>query len=495
MQTIQKINHKMFTGGNWFESTSGKSLPVINPSSGKTITEIALANQNDVNQAVEAAKSAFAKWSETPITQRIQFMFKYKQLLDEHFEETARIITLEHGKTIAEAKGELRRGIEVVELACGVPMLFKGETLANTGGSVDYESHRFPLGVCVGITPFNFPAMIPLWMYPLAVVCGNTFILKPSEQTPLTAIKLVELFQKSGFPDGVLNLVLGDKESVDALLTHPDVKAVSFVGSTPVAKYIYQTGTANGKRVQAAGGAKNHLVLLPDAPVEAAVEIITGASFGCAGERCMATASVLATQEAADKFLIPLKEATASYKVGPTDRDDSVNMGPLISKPHQSRVLSYIDKGESEGAKVIQDGRGIKVDSCPNGFYVGPTILDHVKPEHTSANDEIFGPVLSIMRTANLDQAIEQINQNPYGNAAVILTSNGRAGREFRHRVNCGMIGINVGVPAPMALFPFTGWNQSFFGDLHIQGAEGIEFYTHRKVCISRWYQSDAFIF
>jgi malonate-semialdehyde dehydrogenase (acetylating)/methylmalonate-semialdehyde dehydrogenase len=480
--------------GEWI-ALNGKSLPVINPSSAETITEITLANSDNVNQVVQSAKTAYADWSETPVTQRAQYMFKYKQLLEENFDAIAHILTSEHGKTIAEAKGELRRGVEVVDFSCGIPMLMKGETLANTGGSVDYESHRFPIGVCVGITPFNFPAMIPLWMYPIAVMCGNTFILKPSEQTPLTAARLVELFQEAGFPPGVLNLLHGDKESVDNLLEHPDVKAISFVGSTPVAKAIYQKGTANGKRVQAAGGAKNHLVLLPDAPVEAAVGIITGASFGCAGERCMATASILATPEAAGKFMDPLKEATAAFKVGPTDRDESVNMGPLISKPHQERVLSYIEKGANEGATILQDGRNIKVDKCPNGFYVGPTILDNVQPEHTCANDEIFGPVLSVIRTPNLDAAIEQINKNPYGNAAVILTGSGRAGREFRHRVNCGMVGINVGVPAPMALFPFTGWNDSFFGDLHIQGTEGIEFYTHRKVCISRWYQSDAFIF
>lgn len=492
--TTTQVKNQLCIHGVWINA-SGKSIPVINPSSAETITEINLANASDVNQAVSSAKKAYAEWSETPVTQRAQYMFKYKQLLEEHFDDTARILTREHGKTIAEAKGELRRGVEVVDLACGMPMLMKGETLANTGGSVDYESHRFPLGVCVGITPFNFPAMIPLWMYPLAVMCGNSFILKPSEQTPLTAARLVELFQDAGFPPGVLNLLHGDKESVDLLLEHPDVKAVSFVGSTPVAKAIYQKGTANGKRVQAAGGAKNHLVLLPDAPVEAAVGIITGASFGCAGERCMATASVLATPEAADKFMNPLKEATAAFKVGPTDRDESVTMGPLISKPHQERVLSYIEKGANEGATILQDGRNIKVDDCPNGFFVGPTILDNVKPEHTCANDEIFGPVLSVIRTPNLDDAIEQINKNPYGNAAVILTGSGRAGREFRHRVNCGMVGINVGVPAPMALFPFTGWNDSFFGDLHIQGTEGIEFYTHRKVCISRWYQSDSFIF
>lgn len=492
--TTTQVRNQLCIHGDWINA-SGRSIPVINPSSADTITEIHLANTNDVNQAVSSAKKTYTEWSETPVTQRAQYMFQYKQLLEEHFDDTARIITLEHGKTFAEAKGELRRGVEVVDLACGLPMLMKGETLANTGGSVDYESHRFPVGVCVGITPFNFPAMIPLWMYPLAVMCGNTFILKPSEQTPLTAARLVELFQEAGFPPGVLNLLHGDKESVDLLLEHPDVKAVSFVGSTPVAKAIYQKGTANGKRVQAAGGAKNHLVLLPDAPVEAAVGIITGASFGCAGERCMATASVLATPEAADKFMNPLKEATAAFKVGPTDRDESVTMGPLISKPHQERVLGYIEKGASEGATVLQDGRNVTVDDCPNGFFVGPTILDNVKPEHTCANDEIFGPVLSVIRTPNLDDAIEQINKNPYGNAAVILTGSGRAGREFRHRVNCGMVGINVGVPAPMALFPFTGWNDSFFGDLHIQGTEGIEFYTKRKVCISRWYQSDSFIF
>jgi len=479
---------KLFIGGQWIEP-AGKvaTQSVMNPSRGEPLAEVPLCGADEVERAVQAAHEAFPAWRDTPATQRAQVFFKYKELLERNFDEIARLLSREHGKTREEAGGSLRRGIEVVDLACGVPELLKGETLANTGGGVDYTTHRCPLGVCVGITPFNFPAMIPLWMFPLAIACGNTFVLKPSERTPQTAMRLVELLHESGLPAGVMNLVHGAREAVKALLDHPDIQAVSFVGSTPVAEAVYIQATAQGKRVQAAGGAKNHMVILPDAPPEESIRALIASAFGCAGERCMAGSVLHTTEDAAKKFLSPLREAAGALKIGATDQDGKVDLGPLISREHLERVVGRIAEAEKEGAVVLHDGRQVKVREAPNGYYLGPTILDQVQPKSSAAQEEIFGPVLSIIRTANLDQAIEEINRSPYGNAAVLFTSSGKAAREFERRVNVGMIGINVGVPAPMASFSFSGWNRSFFGDLHVQGTEGIAFYTRQKTCLTRW--------
>ncbi|RJP28556.1 MAG: CoA-acylating methylmalonate-semialdehyde dehydrogenase [Candidatus Omnitrophota bacterium] len=479
---------KQLINGKWQESTSGNILPVTNPSTGETIAQVPLCDQSEVDKAVQAALAAFPAWAKTPPQARTQILFRYKHLLDAHFDELYRLVTREHGKTLAEAKGSVRRGIEVVDLACGIPMLIKGETLSETGGSVDYMSERFPLGVCAGITPFNFPAMIPLWMFPIALACGNTFILKPSEQTPLTAIRLVELLVEAGIPDGVMNLIHGARDAVNALLTHPHIRAISFVGSTPVARYIYQTGAANGKRVQSAGGAKNHFIVMPDAPVDAVIEAINASAFGCAGERCMAGSTLLTVPGATERILEPLREAAAAMKVGPTDSDESVDMGPVISKPHLEKIHGYLAQSEKEGAKLILDGRHVNVESAPNGYYIAPTLVDGVNPQSGIIKEEVFGPVLGILRMNSLDEAIEQMNQSPFGNAGVIFTDSGKAARQFRREVRCGMIGINVGVPAPMASFSFTGWNDSFFGDLHIQGTEGIAFYTQQKVTITRWF-------
>lgn len=487
MSTSEFSQCKLLIGRDWCGGSSDQWLDVVNPSAGETIAKVPLCGASEVDQAVRAAAEAFPSWAETPVVTRTQVMFRFKELLETHFDEIARLITREHGKTLDESRGSLRRGIEVVELACGLPMLIKGETLPNMGGGVDYHSYRESVGVCAGITPFNFPAMIPMWMFPIAITCGNTFVLKPSQQTPLTAIRLMELLVAAGLPPGVINLVHGAEESVDALLVHPDVRAISFVGSTPVAKHVYETATAHGKRVQAAGGAKNHFVVMADAPVESLVESALSSAFGCAGERCMAVSTILAAGNAANRFMEPLHRAAAALKVGPTDRDGRIDVGPVISRTHLERVLDFIDAGEQEGAVLVQDGRGIKVAEAPDGYYVGPTIFDHVPPDTRIAREEIFGPVLSIMRTEDLDAAIERINQSPYGNAACIFTQNGKAAREFQQRVRCGMVGVNVGVPAPAAFFPFSGWNQSFFGDLHVQGTEGIAFYTQQKVVMTRW--------
>ena len=479
---------KQYIRGQWIDAETGETLPVTNPSIGEIIAHVPMSGHDDISRAVSAASLAFPKWADTPVATRAQFMFLYKRLLEDNFTELAKLITREHGKTLEEAKGSVSRGIEVVNLACSIPMLIKGETLHNMGGGVDYESYRYPIGVCAGITPFNFPAMIPLWMFPIALTCGNTFVLKPSPQVPLTAIRLVELLGEAGLPEGILNLVHGGKEAVDALLQHPEVRAISFVGSTAVAKYVYQTGTLHGKRVQSAGGARNHAIVLSDAAINATVDAIMGSAFGCAGERCMALSNIIMVGAAAEKFLLPLLQAARNLKVGPTDRDLSVGMGPVISEEHRKKILGYIDVGVREGAKLLLDGRNVNVKAAPNGYYLDPTIFDQVTPAMCIAQEEIFGPVLNLIRVSDFASAIEIINKSPYGNAAVIFTGDGKAAREFKHRASCGMLGVNVGVPAPMAFFPFSGWKASFFGDVHIQGREGIDFYTQQKVVMSRWF-------
>ena len=475
-----------FIGGEWRSVVGG--TPVFNPSTGEVIAECPAGGAEEIDAAVQAAAAAFPAWRDTPVVERARVMFRYRQIVEANFDKLCQCVSREHGKTLAEARGSIYRGLENIEYACGAPSLLFGDTLENIARGVDCETMFQPLGVCAGITPFNFPAMVPLWMFPLAIVCGNTFVLKPSEKVPLTAVLLAELFVEAGAPAGVLNVVHGGRECVDALLTHPKVKAISFVGSTPIARYIYETGTRHGKRVQANGGAKNYIVVMPDADVPRTVESLSQAAFGCAGERCMAGSTALTVGAAAERLLPSLVEAARAIKVGPTDRPAQPDMGPVITGPHRDRVLSLVASGESEGAKVIADGRGVKVAEAPGGYYVGATIVDDVQPSMTIAREEVFGPVLNVMRMDDLDAAIEMANRSSYGNGAAIFTNSGKAAREFKHRVKAGMIGINVGVPATMAMFPFTGWDESFFGDLHIQGREAVQFYTQQKVVSTRWF-------
>jgi len=471
-------------GSQWRAPADGaESLPVYNPATGQVIDRVPLSGGQEVDAAVQAAVIAYASWSRTPVMERVRLMFRFKALLEEHFEDLAAIITRHHGKTLEESRGEVRRGIEVVDFACGAPTLLQGRTLRDVSGGVDQDLYRYPVGVCAGIPPFNFPVMIPLWMFPLAVVAGNTFVLKPSERTPLGAQRLAEMFLEAGFPDGVLNVVHGAREAVDALLSHPRVQAISFVGSAPVARHVYQTAAAHGKRVQALGGAKNHIVVMPDADPEITVPAILNSAFGNAGERCLAGSVAVAVGQAADRLLEPLKEAASKLVVGPGDQA-GVQVGPLIRADHRDRVAAYVDRGVAEGAELVVDGRG---EMSRPGFFLGPTILDRVTPDMALGHEEVFGPVLSFARAATLDEAIAQANRMALGNMATIFTQSGRAAHEFRERVEAGMTGINVPIAQPFAFFPFSGWKGSFFGDLHVHGMDGIEFYTRKKVVVSRW--------
>jgi malonate-semialdehyde dehydrogenase (acetylating)/methylmalonate-semialdehyde dehydrogenase len=475
-------------GGEWIRPRLA-GTPVYNPSTGDVIAECPAGGAAEVDAAVEAAAAAFPGWRDTPAIERARLLFRYRHLVEANFDRLCASVSLEHGKTYVEARGSLFRGIENIEYACGAPTLLFGDTLGNMARNVDCETTLQPLGVCAGITPFNFPAMVPLWMFPLALACGNTFVLKPSEKVPLTAVLLAELLHEAGLPKGVLNLVHGGRGCVDALLAHPKVRAVSFVGSTPVARHIYETGTRNGKRVQANGGAKNFIVVMPDADVPRSVEALASAAFGCAGERCMAGSTAIVVGKAADAMLPQLVEAARSIKVGRTDTSISQpDMGPLVTGAHRDRVSGLVDSGEKEGATIACDGRRAVVVDAPRGFYLGATIVDHVNETMTLAREEVFGPVLNVMRMDGLDQAIEAANRSSYGNGASIFTSSGAAAREFKHRVKAGMVGINVGVPATMAMFPFTGWDASFFGDLHIQGREAVQFYTQQKTITTRWF-------
>jgi malonate-semialdehyde dehydrogenase (acetylating) / methylmalonate-semialdehyde dehydrogenase len=477
-----------FIGGEWIRPKL-VGTPVFNPSTGDVIAECPAGGTAEVSAAVEAAAAAFPAWRDTPAIERARLLFRYRHIVEGEFDRICSTVSLEHGKTLVESRGSLYRGIENIEYACGAPSLLFGDTLENVARNVDCETVLQPLGVCAGITPFNFPAMVPLWMFPLAIACGNTFVLKPSEKVPLTVVLLIELLQKAGLPKGVLNVVHGGRECVDALLAHPKVKAISFVGSSPVAKYIHETGTRNGKRVQANGGAKNYIVIMPDADIPRSVEALATAAFGCAGERCMAGSTAIAVGKAADVMLPQLVDTARSVKIGRTDTPMSQpDMGPLITGPHRERVHGLIDSGEKEGATVACDGRDAKVADAPNGFYLGATVLDHVRDSMTIAREEVFGPVLNVMRMEDLGAAIEIANKSSFGNGASIFTSSGAAAREFKHRVKAGMVGINVGVPATMAMFPFTGWDASFYGDLHIQGKEAVQFYTQQKVITSRWF-------
>jgi malonate-semialdehyde dehydrogenase (acetylating)/methylmalonate-semialdehyde dehydrogenase len=471
-------------GAQWRVPPAGtKTLPIYNPASGQVIEQVPLSGSQEVDAAVQAAVKAYSGWSRTAVMERVRLMFRFKAVLEEHVEELAAIITRHHGKTLDESRGEVRRGIEVVDFACGAPTLLQGRTLRDVSGGVDQDLHRYPVGVCAGIPPFNFPVMIPLWMFPLSVVAGNTFVLKPSERTPLGAQRLAELFLEAGFPEGVLNLVHGARDAVDALLSHPNVQAISFVGSAAVARLVYQAAAATGKRVQALGGAKNHIVVMPDADPDLTVPAILNSAFGNAGERCLAGSVAVAVGEAAERFLGPLKDAASKMVVGPGDQA-GVQVGPLIRADHRDRVAAYVDSGVAEGAELVVDGRG---EMSRPGFFLGPTILDRVTADMEVGHEEIFGPVLSVARAASLDEAIAQANRMALGNMATIFTQSGRSAREFRDRVEAGMIGINVPIAQPFAFFPFSGWKGSFYGDLHVHGTDGIEFYTRKKVVVTRW--------
>ncbi|HEV2475696.1 MAG TPA: CoA-acylating methylmalonate-semialdehyde dehydrogenase [Candidatus Dormibacteraeota bacterium] len=471
-------------GAEWLEASSAeKSLPIFNPATGDVIEHVPLSGAPDVDAAVRAARAAFVEWSRTSVMERVRLMFRFKLVLEDHFEDLAALVTRHHGKTLEESRGEVRRGIEVVDFACGAPTLLQGRTLRDVSAGVDQDLYRYPLGVCAGIPPFNFPVMIPLWMFPLAVVAGNTFVLKPSERTPLGGARLAELFLEAGFPPGVLNIVHGASLAVEALLSHPGVSAISFVGSAPVARHVYTQAAASGKRVQALGGAKNHMVVMPDADPALAVPAILNSAFGNAGERCLAGSVAVAVGKAADSLLDPLRDAAAKLVVGPGD-ENGVQVGPLIRAEHRDRVAGYVEKGVAEGAELVVDGRR---EMSRRGFFLGPTILDRVTPGMAVGREEIFGPVLSVSRAGSLDEAIAQANTSSLGNMATIFTSSGRAGREFRERVEAGMTGINVPIAQPFAFFPFSGWKGSFFGDLHVHGTDGIDFYTRKKVVVTRW--------
>ena len=471
-------------GSEWRGAVEGAgSLPIYNPATAEVIDQVPLSGALDVDAAVKAAAAAFPGWSRTSVMDRVRLMFRYKALLEDHFEELAAIITRHHGKTLDESRGEVRRGIEVVDFACGAPTLLQGRTLRDVSGGVDQDLYRYPVGVCAGIPPFNFPVMIPLWMFPLAVVAGNTFVLKPSERTPLGGARLAELFLEAGFPAGVLNVVHGAAGVVEALLAHPAVNAISFVGSAGVARHVYEVAAANGKRVQALGGAKNHIVVMPDADPEVAVPAVLNSAFGNAGERCLAGSVAVAVGKAADRFLDPLMQGAAKMVVGPGDQA-GVQVGPLIRGDHRDRVAGFIDKGVAEGALLVVDGRG---EMARSGFFLGPTILDRVTSDMAVGREEIFGPVLSIARAASLEEAIAQANATSLGNMATIFTQSGRSAREFRDRVEAGMTGINVPIAQPFAFFPFSGWKGSFYGDLHVHGTDGIDFFTRKKVVVTRW--------
>ena len=474
--------------GEWIDPKLATS-EVFNPSTGEVIAHAPVSGAAEVASAVDAASRAFPAWRDTPAVERARVFFRFRHLVEQHFDRLCHCVSREHGKTLVEARGSLFRGLENIEYACGIPSLLMGDTLEIARG-VDCETIHQPLGVCAGITPFNFPVMVPLWMFPVAIACGNTFILKPSEKVPLAANMLGELLMEAGLPTGVFNIVHGGRASVDAILTHPKVRAISFVGSSPVAKYIYETGTRHGKRVQANGGAKNYIVVMPDANVSKSVEALSTAAFGCAGERCMAGSTALTVGAAAERLLPDLITAARAIRVGRTDRPEQKNqpdMGPVITASHRDRVIELVSQGEREGAKIVCDGRGARVSDGPKGFYVGATIVDEVAQSMTIAREEVFGPVLNVMRMDDLDSAIELANASNYGNGAAIFTNSGSAAREFKQRIKAGMVGINVGVPATMAMFPFTGWDDSFYGDLHIQGREGVQFFTQQKVISTRW--------
>lgn len=476
----------LWINGQAQAAASTRLADIVNPATGAVIRQAPLANGADVNAAVRAAKAVFPAWRATTPLRRARILTRFRELMEQNRDELARLASEEHGKTLVDAAGSVQRGIEVIEFASGVAHLLKGEHAEDVGRGIDCHSLLQPVGVCVGITPFNFPAMVPLWMFPVAIACGNTFVLKPSEKVPSCSLKMAALFKEAGLPDGVLNVITGDKVAVDALLAHPDVGAISFVGSTPVAKHVYETGARHGKRVQALGGAKNHAVVMPDADMEFTADAIVGAAYGSAGERCMAISTVVAVGEAGDALMPLLKQKAAGLKVG-AGNQPGIDMGPVISAAHRARIVSLIDSGVAQGATLALDGRGLQVPEHAQGFYVGPTLFDQVATDMTIYREEIFGPVLIVLRAASFDDAVRLINANPYGNGTAVFTRSGHWARRFENEIEVGMVGINVPIPVPMAYFSFGGWKASLFGDLHMHGMEGVYFYTRTKVVTSRW--------
>lgn len=485
--TIMAVEKKLLTNfinGQWVKSTTDKYEEVPNPATGEILAEVPISTLEDLNKAVEAAKTAFAKWKKVAVPQRSRILFKYQQLLIENWESLAKIITIENGKNYAEAYGEVQRGIECVEFAAGAPTLMMGYQLPDIATNIESGMYRYPIGVIGGITPFNFPMMVPCWMFPLAIASGNTFILKPSERTPLLANRLAELLHEAGLPDGVFNIVHGAHEVVNGILNHPDIPAVSFVGSQPVAEYVYKTGTSNGKRVQALAGAKNHTIVMPDADMDLTITNIINAAFGSAGERCMACAVVVAVGDIADELVERLVDESNKLTIG-NGLEEGIFLGPVIRNSHKDKTLGYIESGIEEGAKLLRDGREDKSTS-EGGYFVGPTIFDNVTQEMKIWKEEIFAPVLSIVRVNTLDEAIELANKSEFANGACLFTDSASAIRKFREEIDAGMLGVNLGVPAPMAFFPFSGYKKSFYGDLHANGRDGIEFYTRKKMLTAR---------
>ncbi len=479
---LKLIGH--WIGGEVVRGESGRKGPVFNPATGEQTGEVDFASAEEVDRAVATAKEAFPEWRTWSLSKRADLLFRVNQIVLEHREELAGLLTAEHGKVFSDALGEVQRGIEVLEYVCGVPTLLKGGFSEQVSTGIDVYSIRQPLGVVAGITPFNFPAMVPMWMWAPAIACGNTFVLKPSEKDPSASLLVAELLKEAGVPDGVFNVVQGDKVAVDAVLEHPDIAAVSFVGSTPIARYVYETGTRNGKRVQALGGAKNHMVVLPDADIDMAADAAVSAGYGSAGERCMAVSVVVAVGDAADPLVDAIKERLPKVKVG-DGMDPSSEMGPLVTREHRDKVASYLDSGPEQGATVVADGRETAPDG--DGFFLGVSLLDNVTPEMDAYRDEIFGPVLSVVRVPTYAEALRLVNENPYGNGVALFTRDGGVARQFQFDVNVGMVGVNVPIPVPVAYYSFGGWKSSLFGDRHIYGPEGIEFYTRTKAVTSRW--------
>jgi len=482
--SLSEVRH--WIGGKHWDGTVERWGAVMNPATGEQQARVAFASPEVVDAAVAAAAKAAEPWREASLASRTRVLFAFRQLVEKHKQEIAAILTREHGKVAADALGEVNRGLEVVEFACGLPQLVKGEFSENVSTDVDSYSIRQPLGVVAGITPFNFPAMVPMWMYPIAIACGNAFILKPSEKDPSAANFCAQLLAEAGLPEGVFGVVHGDKVAVDAILHHPGIAAVSFVGSTPIAKYIYETGTKNGKRVQALGGAKNHMVVLPDADLELAADSAVSAAYGSAGERCMAISVLVTVGDVADRLLPKIRERIKRLKVAP-GTEPGAEMGPLVTKDHHAKVVSYVEKGEREGAKLLEDGRKTRIPGHEQGFFLGPCLFDDVKPQMSIYTDEIFGPVLSVVRTGSYDDALGLVNANRYANGVAIFTNDGGAARRFQNEVQVGMVGVNVPIPVPMAYYSFGGWKSSLFGDSHVHGREGIHFYTRGKVVTSRW--------
>jgi malonate-semialdehyde dehydrogenase (acetylating)/methylmalonate-semialdehyde dehydrogenase len=480
----RKLTH--FIAGRHVDGKSGRFGDVYNPATGEVSAQVPLASATEVGEAVAAAAKAFPGWAAVTPLQRSRVMFRFKTLLEANIDKMAALVTAEHGKVLNDAKGSITRGVEVVEFACGIPQMLKGEFSENVGTNVDSWAIRQPLGVCAGITPFNFPAMVPMWMFPISITCGNTFILKVSEKVPSASLMMADLLKEAGLPDGVFNVVNGDKEAVDALLAHPDIQAISFVGSTPIAEYIYHTGTAANKRVQALGGAKNHMIVMPDADLDQTTDALMGAGYGSAGERCMAISVAVAVGDVGDKLIERLTPRIRSLKVGP-GTDPDAEMGPLVSKQHYEKVKGYVDTGVKEGAKLVVDGRGLKLQGFENGYYLGGCLFDNVTPDMRIYKEEIFGPVLSVVRAKDYDSAVKLVNDHEFGNGTAIFTRDGDAAREFASKVRIGMVGINVPIPVPMAFHSFGGWKRSLFGDHHMHGPEGVRFYTRLKTVTARW--------